>query len=55
MHFKPTARYQISIVILENKLWRTPLHNLFSSITIDILSHEKYIKDGKVLAHLWLS
>jgi hypothetical protein len=43
-----------------------PLHNLFSNIKIDILHpvvglrciiapHETYIKDGKVLAHLWLS
>jgi hypothetical protein len=44
----------------------TPLHNMFSNIKVDIshpavglrcsipprhISHEKYIKDGKVLAH----
>jgi hypothetical protein len=52
MHLRPTAGYQISILIFENKLWRgglykypmktisrfieTPLHNLFSNIKIDI-------------------
>jgi hypothetical protein len=34
-------------------IYRDPLHNLFSNIKIDI-SHTKYIKDGKVLAHSWL-
>jgi hypothetical protein len=37
----PTAWCQISTLIFENKLWRIgPL----------LKSHEKYIKDGKVLA-----
>ena len=43
MYLKPTAGYQISTLIFENKLWRMgPL----------LKSHEKYIKDGKVFAHL---
>jgi hypothetical protein len=42
MHLKPTAGCQISTLIFENKLWRGSLN----------ISHEKYIKDGKVLAHL---
>ena len=42
MHLKPTAGCQISTLIFENKLWRGSL----------LISHEKYIKDGKVLAHL---
>jgi hypothetical protein len=44
MHLKPTAECQISTLILENKLWRVSL----------LISHEKYIKDGKVLAHFEL-
>jgi hypothetical protein len=42
MDLKPTTVCQISTLIFENKLWRG-----FLSI-----SHAKYIKDGKVLAHL---
>ena len=46
MHLKPTAECQISTLIFEN-------------INVEggslLISHEKYIKDGKVLAHLWLS
>jgi hypothetical protein len=42
MHLKPTAGCQISTLIFENKLWRV------GSL---LISHEKYIKDGKVLAH----
>jgi hypothetical protein len=43
MHLKPTAGCQISTLIFENKLWRVgPL----------LISHKKYIKDGKVLSHL---
>jgi hypothetical protein len=43
MYLKPTAGCQISTLIFENKLWRVgPL----------LKSHEKYIKNGKVLAHL---
>jgi hypothetical protein len=43
MHLKPTAGCQISTLIFENKMWRVgPL----------LISHEKYIKDGKVLAHV---
>jgi hypothetical protein len=42
MHLKPTAGCQISTLILEKNLWRGSL----------LISHEKYIKDGKVLAHL---
>ena len=45
MHLKLTAGCQISNLIFENKLWRV------GSLWI---SHEKYIKDGKVLAHLGL-
>jgi hypothetical protein len=38
-------------------LKRPPLHNNKSNINVDegwslLISHEKYIKDGKVLAHL---
>ena len=43
MRLKPTVGYQISILIFESKLWRGSL----------LISHEKYIKDGKVLDHLW--
>ena len=43
MHLKPTAGCQISTLIFENKLW------MGRSL---LISHEKYIKDGKVLAHL---
>ena len=43
MHLKPRAGCQISTLIFENKLWRV------GSL---LISHEKYIKDGKVLAHL---
>ena len=42
MHLKPTAGCQISTLIFEKELW--------SGVSINI--HEKYIKDGKVLAHL---
>ena len=42
MHLKPTVGCQISTLIFEIKLWRGSLS----------ISHEKYIKDGKVLAHL---
>jgi hypothetical protein len=45
MHLKPTAGCQISTSIFENKLWR--------EVSINIPN--KYIKDGKVLAHFWLS
>jgi hypothetical protein len=41
MHHKPTARCQISILIFEKKLRRGSLE----------ISYEKYVKDGKVLAH----
>ena len=44
MYLKPTAGSQISILIFENKLWR--------GVSINI--HEKYIKDGKVLARFGL-
>jgi hypothetical protein len=43
MHLKPTAGSQISTLLFEKKLWRGSL----------LISHEKYIKDGKVLAHFW--
>jgi hypothetical protein len=42
MHLKPTAGCEISILIFEKTLWRGSL----------LISHKKYIKDGKVLAHL---
>ena len=42
MHLKPTALCQILILTFENNLWRGSL----------LISHEKYIKDGKVLAHM---
>jgi hypothetical protein len=45
MHLKPTAGCQISALIFENKLWRGSL----------LISHEKYIKDGKILAYLGFS
>ena len=45
MYFKSTAGCQLSTLIFENKLWRV------GSLWI---SHEKYIKHGKVLAHLGL-
>ena len=46
MHLKPTAGCQISILIFEKKiveggLYKHPI--------------KKYIKDGKVLTHFWLS
>ena len=44
MHLKPTAGCQISILIIEKKLWRGDSINIPS----------KYIKDGKVLAHFEL-
>jgi hypothetical protein len=43
MHLKPTAGCQISTLIFENKLLRV------GSL---LISHKKYIKDGKVLIHL---
>jgi hypothetical protein len=46
MHLKPTAGCEISILIFENKLWRGG-----GSL---LISHKKYIKDGKVLAHFAL-
>jgi hypothetical protein len=42
MHLKPTAGCQISTLIFENNCGGGSLE----------ISHEKYIKDGKVLAHL---
>jgi hypothetical protein len=45
MHLKPTTGYQISTLIFEKILRRGSL----------LISHEKYIKDGKVLAHLGLT
>jgi hypothetical protein len=42
LHLKPTARCQISTLIFDFFLWRGVL----------LISHEKYIKDGKVLDHL---
>ena len=44
MHFKPTAGCQISSLIFEKQLWRG----------VSIISNEKYIKDGKVLADFGL-
>jgi hypothetical protein len=49
MHLKPTAECQISILIFEKKI---------VEVGSLLISHEKYIKDGKVLAHftlLWAS
>jgi hypothetical protein len=43
MHLKPMAGCQISTLIFENKLWRV------GSL---LISHEKYIKKGKVFALL---
>jgi hypothetical protein len=43
MHLKPTAGCQISTLIFEIKL---------SSGWSLLISHDKYIKDGKDLAHL---
>jgi hypothetical protein len=43
MYIKPTSGCQISTLIFENKLWRV------GSL---LISHEKYIKHGIVLAHL---
>jgi hypothetical protein len=43
MHLKPTSLCRISTLIFEIKLW--------SEWSL-LISHEKYIKDGKVLAHL---
>ena len=45
MHLKPTAGCQISTLIFEKNCGGGSL----------LISHEKYIKDGKVLAYLWLS
>ena len=45
MHLKPTAGCQISTLIFEKQLLR--------EVSINI--HEKYMKDGKVLAQFWLS
>ena len=42
MHHKPTAGCQISTLVLEDKM--------LSEGSL-LISHEKYIKDGKVLAH----
>jgi hypothetical protein len=42
MHLKPTAGCQISTLIFEKILWR--------GVSINI--SYKYIKDGKVLAHI---
>jgi hypothetical protein len=42
LHLKPTAGCQMSTLIFDFLLWRRSLWK----------SHEKYIKDGKVLAHL---
>jgi hypothetical protein len=44
LHLKPTARGQISTLIFDFFLWRGAL----------LISHKKYIKDGKVLNHLEL-
>ena len=45
MHLKPTTGCQISTLIFENKIVEG------GSLQI---SHKKYIKDGKVLAHFVL-
>jgi hypothetical protein len=42
MHLKPTAGCQISTLMFEKKCGGGPL----------LISHEQYIKDGKVLALL---
>jgi hypothetical protein len=42
MHLKPTAGCHISTLIFEKKLWRR------GSL---LISNDKYIKDGKILAH----
>ena len=44
MHLKPTAGCQISTLIFANNCSGGSL----------LISHEKYIKDGKVLVHLGL-
>jgi hypothetical protein len=46
MHLKPTAGFQI----MNFDIWKQIVEG--ESLQI---SHEKYIKDGKVLAHFWLS
>ena len=46
MHLKPTTGCQLSTLIFENKIVEG------GSL---LISHEKYIKDGKVLAHLGLT
>jgi hypothetical protein len=46
MHPKPTAECQISTLIFE----KTNVEGRSLEI-----SHEKYIKDGKVLGRFWLS
>ena len=43
MDLKPTAGCQISTLLFEIKLW--------SGWSL-LISHEQYIKDGKVLSHL---
>ena len=45
MHFKTTAGCQISILIFEKKIVEGGSLYIY---------HEKYIKDGKVLAHFGL-
>jgi hypothetical protein len=45
MHLKPTSGCQISTLIFDFFLWR---------VGDLLISHEKYIKDGKVLDHLGL-
>ena len=44
MHLKPTAGCEISTLIFEKKI--------VEGGAFLLISHEKYIKDGKVLAHL---
>jgi len=44
MYLKPTSCCQISTLIFEKQLWWGSLY----------ISHEKYIKDGKVVALLGL-
>jgi hypothetical protein len=43
LHLKPAAGCQISTLIFDCFLWRGAL----------LISHEKYVKDGKVLDHFW--
>jgi hypothetical protein len=44
MHLKSTAGCQISILIFKRKMWRG----------FPYISHNKYIKDGKILTHFGL-